>query len=320
MAGKTQAAATRITPAQRLRSWLKHHADCLAQSVLRLRRAPAANLLTATVLAIALALPGTMYMLTRNVLALGEHWQADSQVTLYLYADTSEAAAAALVAALEADARLAAARYLSRERALAEFKAMTGFGEALDGLEDNPLPPVILVSPRPRLGGEALRRLTVELAARPPVEAAQYDWEWLRRLQTITEIIQRGLLLMTALLAAAVVLVVGNTIRLEIQNRREEIVITALFGATPAFIRRPFLYDGALFGLLGGVLACALMLAALLALSAPVGRLIALYHSDFRPLYPGFAFAAAVVGLSGLLGYLGAWVAVGRHIEQAQPE
>jgi cell division transport system permease protein len=152
------------------------------------------------------------------------------------------------------------------------------------------------------------------------ISRKKLDLEWIKRLRGIIEIIQQAVIIIAAILAIAVILVVGNTIRLEIENRRDEIIITKLFGATHAYIRRPFLYDGLWFGLLGGLSACALIMAALWLLSEPVIRLIALYDSSFSPIYPDVVFIAGITLLGGLLGYVGAWSAVSQHLYKIEPE
>ncbi len=315
-----RAATTHVTRAAQLRSWWSHHFGCLNESLLRLVKKPLSSLLTVAVLAIALALPGGLYMLTQNVLALSIHWDADTQVTLYLQENMTDQAAEEFALDLQKDPRLQHVEFMSRDRALDEFRQMTGFEEALDKIEHNPLPPVILTSPTRQLDTAALSDLVNDLSNQPQVEQAQLDLEWIKRLNGIIEIIQRGLLVAVALLAIAVILVVGNTIRLEIENRRDEIVITKLFGATHAFIRRPFLYDGMWFGFMGGVFSCILIYSALWLLSEPVARLIALYSSDFEPIYPGVFVVIGITLFGSLLGYLGAWTAVTQHLYKIEPE
>ncbi len=320
MARQTRAATSRITRMVRLRSWVLHHFSCAHESLSRLLKTPLASLLTVAMLAIALALPGGLYMLTQNMLALSGHWEADTQISLYLREDLDEQVARNMIANLQKDHRITKVQFMNRDEALDEFRQMTGFDEALDRLEHNPLPPVILLSPRKDLTADALTELLKELTAMLQIDLVQLDLEWIKRLKGILGLIQRSLLIVAGLLAIAVVLVVGNTIRLEIENRRDEIVITRLFGATHAFIRRPFLYDGIWFGLLGGLLACILIYAALRVLSEPVGRLIELYNSSFQPVYPGLSFIAALTIFAALLGYLGAWTAVSQHLHKIEPE
>lgn len=321
MAKRTaKAATTHVTRATQLRAWWSHHVGCTGQSLLRLLKKPLSSLLTITVLAIALALPGGLYMLTQNILTLGSHWDTDTQITLYIQNTMTDEAAEAFAQDLQKEPRLQRVEFISREHALDEFRQMTGFDEAFDKLEHNPLPPVILSSPIRQLDTFALTALLEDLKNYPQVEHAQLDLEWIKRLNGIIDIIQRGLLVAVALLAIAVILVVGNTIRLEIENRRDEIIITKLFGATHAFIRRPFLYDGMWFGFLGGLLSCALVFAMLWLLSEPVAHLITLYSSDFEPVYPAPLEMMGCILFGSLLGYLGAWTAVTQHLYKIEPE
>ena len=320
MNARTQRAATaRITSMTRFHAWLAHNAGCLNESLQRFTKTPLANLLTIMVLGIALSLPGSLYMLTKNLLSLSGNWDKGTHITLYLNQDVGDAQAAELALSLEDPARYSSIQFLSRDQALAEFRRLTRFNEALDKLDKNPLPAVILLTPVDTLTAKQLQPLLGALQDRPEVELAQLDLQWIQRLQSILQIAQRALLVVFALLALAVILVVGNTIRLEIENRRDEIVITKLFGATHAFIRRPFLYDGLWFGLLGGLLSSLLIVIALWLLASPVARLIALYDSNFQPIYPDTLFILTMIVFGGLLGYAGAWLAVSQHLHQIEP-
>jgi len=302
-----------------MRSWLIHHIGCLNESLLRLFRTPLASLLTMAVLGIALALPGGLYMLTNNLLSVSGSWDAETRITLYLKEDVTDLQAEDLVLALHDPLAYSSIQFLSRDQALEEFRQMTRFDDALDKLEQNPLPPVILITPLDSRTPDELETILEKLKTRPEVELAQLDLKWIKRLNAIIQIIQRSLIVIFALLALAVILVVGNTIRLEIENRRDEIIITKLFGATHAFIRRPFLYDGLWFGLFGGLFACLLITGALWLLGRPVATLIALYNSEFQPIYPDFMFILVLILLGGLLGYIGAWTAVSQHLHNIEP-
>ncbi len=317
---KGQAATSHVTRGVRLKSWTSHHRGCLRDSLYRLFRSPMSSILTMAVLAIALALPGGLYILSQNMLSLSMHWDTDARISLFLTRDVSDEEGRALSQQLAKNPGMKHVDFLSRADALEEFRQMTTFQEALEHIAENPLPAVILITPASSLSPQALDRLRQELLANPQVELAQLDLEWIKRLKGIIEMIQRAILIVAAILAIAVILVVGNTIRLEIENRREEIVITKLFGATHSYIRRPFLYDGFWFGLMGGLLASALISAALWLLNEPVDRLISLYESNFTPVYPGIIFVISITLAGGLLGYLGAWTAVTQHLYKIEPE
>jgi cell division transport system permease protein len=317
---KRHAATSRVTRGVRFRSWISHHQGCLRESLIRLFRHPLSSVLTMAVLAIALALPGGLYILSQNILSLSTHWDTDAKISLFLNRDVSDEEGLSLSQELMSNPQLERVDFLSRAQALEEFRQMTTFQYALEHIAENPLPAVIIITPSGKLSTDALEKLRNELLANPRVELAQLDLEWIKRLKGIVEIAQRAILIIAGILAIAVILVVGNTIRLEIENRREEIVITKLFGATHAYIRRPFLYDGFWFGLIGGLMASMLIAAALWLLSKPVMNLIALYESNFTPVYPGIVFVVSITLSGGVLGYLGAWSAVTQNLYRIEPE
>jgi cell division transport system permease protein len=213
-----------------------------------------------------------------------------------------------------------AVRLISAEQAMAEFRASSGFGGALDKLERNPLPPVLVVTPAANARApQQAAALLAELEALPEVDLAQLDMEWLQRLQAIMNIARRGVTAIAILLGLAVLLIVGNTIRLDIQNRREEIEVIKLVGATDGFVRRPFLYGGIWYGLLGGVLAWLLVHGALLLINRPAEQLALLYGADHRLLGPGLQGTLLLLGVGAALGLLGSWLAVGRHLSAIEP-
>jgi cell division transport system permease protein len=210
--------------------------------------------------------------------------------------------------------------YISREQSLVEFRELSGFGEALDLLADlNPLPAVIVVTPQRELSAPRVQALVDSLAALPEVEVAKLDLKWLERLRAILAVIERAVLIIAAVLALAVVVSVGNTIRLEIEARRDEIIVMKLIGAPNSFIRRPFLYTGLWYGLAGGALACVLVQGAIFALTGPARRLAGLYESSYA-LAGLTAEATAIMLASGIaLGVLGSAWTVGRHLGRYEP-
>ena len=215
---------------------------------------------------------------------------------------------------------VSAARVITKAEALAEFQEMSGFGAALDALEANPLPSVVVVQPAAtHSDAEAVKTLVAAFATQAEVDVAQFDLQWVKRLYAMMEFVQRGVLVLAALLSVAVLLIVGNTIRLSIENRRDEIEIAKLVGATNAFIRRPFLYTGFWYGLFGGLLAHALVSSALELLREPTRQLALVYYSDFALLGLEGAASTVLVGSGALLGLAGSWVAVGRHLSSIEP-
>lgn len=302
------------------RRWLLDNARALVATLGRLSREPLSTFLTAAVIGVTLALPAGLHVLVQNVSAISYSWEGALQASLFLEDEVTPERGRALVRELEKRQDVAKASYISKEQSLVEFRELSGFGEALDLLADlNPLPAVIVVTPQRNLPQERMQALMDALAGLPEVEVAKLDQKWLERLYAILAIVERAVLIIAAVLALAVVVSVGNTIRLEIENRRDEIVVMKLIGAPNSFIRRPFLYTGLWYGLAGGTLACVLVQGAMFALAGPARRLAGLYESSYT-LVGLDARAVAIVLAAGVaLGVLGSAWTVGRHLGRYEP-
>jgi len=301
-----------------LRAWLESHRASLIDSLRRLARQPIGSFFTCLVMAIALSLPMGLALLLDSVERLGGSWQRAAQVSVYLDLKASEQRGEALRDEIAAMEDVAEAQWISREQALEEFQQLSGLGDALRELPENPLPGVVLVTPR-EIDKARLEALRLRLAELPDVNQAQLDLLWVERLSAILKLGERFVFGLTLLLVLALLLVIGNTIRLHIENRRTEIEVIKLVGGTDGYVRRPFLYMGALYGLGAGLLAWAVLAYGLNWLDQAVVRLAGLYGSDFAllgvPLGDGFSLVLGAV----LLGYIGAWLAVARHLRELAP-
>lgn len=307
-------------PLTAARVHLLRHLQVFFYSLGQLARAPLASLMTAAVIGIALALPAGLHVLLDNVQQLTGGWDSASRISLFLKRNVGDERARRLAATLRRLPQVAAVDYLPREKALAEFERLSGFGDALKALDENPLPPVLIVTPAPAAATpEAAERLLTHLKQYGPVELAQLDMQWVKRLYVIMALVRRGVLVLGLLLGLAVLLVVGNTIRLAIQNRRQEIVVMKLVGGSDAFIRRPFLYTGFWYGLFGGLIAALLVSLALWTLAGPVERLAGLYQSPFRLAGLGGGELLTLLATGIGLGLAGSWLAVGRHLREIEP-
>lgn len=285
----------------------------------RLSRQPVATFLTVGVIGIALALPAGLQLLVEGGRGLAGSWNELRDFSVYLKPGTGIDKARELSASIGGHEEILDVRLIEADSALAEFGADPAFGEALRALKENPLPHTLVVRPRPEATPEQLDSLQAELGARPEVDLVQLDTQWLMRLAAILEVLRRGIWIAAVLLVAAVIFIVGNTIRLDIQNRRQEIEVSKLLGATNAFVRRPFLYIGFWYGLLGGLLALLLLGTALLLLRGPLGRLAALYGTDFAGFGVGLRTLLGVLGAGMASGCAGAWLAVSRHLSAIEP-
>lgn len=302
-------------------NWLLRHAQMSLSSLGRLFHNPLSTMMTAAVIGIAIALPSGLYLLVDNVRVLTGTWDGASSISLFLEQSLSDEQTRKVREVITRRDDVAEARLISRQQALEEFRQRSGFGGALDLLDRNPLPAVILVKPAP-ISSSALatERLAKALKAFREIDLVRVDLQWVKRLEAITHAMERGILILSGLLGAAVLLIVGNTIRLEIQNRHHEIEVVRLVGGTDAFIRRPFLYEGVWYGLLGAIAAISLVTTGLGLMQGPVQRLAGLYQSNFDlNILTSDAFLAILLG-GPLLGLAGAWLAVGRHLARIQPE
>ncbi|MDG5501125.1 permease-like cell division protein FtsX [Marinobacter sp. BGYM27] len=314
-------AARSRTPLQELLgSYLSHHRKTAKDSAQRLWRSPVASLMTWMVMGIALALPVGMLLLLGSLQGVSAGWDSTARVTLYLEQNAGGDTLDRMRIQLASRKDITDVTVITREEALAEFRASSGLADALDYLDENPLPDTLLLTPSADIRNkQGMEALVDELEQVDAVARVQVDLGWLQRLNTITDLLGRGVWALALLLGAAVVLVIGNTIRLAIENRRDEILVAKLVGGTDAFVRRPFLYTGIWYGLGGGIIAFVLLELTLWWMSGPVEHLASLYRSQFELSGLTFEGTFALLLASVLLGWLGAWLAVKRHLDAIEP-
>lgn len=303
-----------------LRSWSNSHRDSARQALRQVLDAPFSTLMIVLVMSIVLALPMGLAVLIDQVERLGIDWQRAAQLSVYLEDDVGAEAVLTVQSEIETFDEVASTQLLDRDMALAEFQQHSGLGDALQQLAYNPLPNVILIMPHSIEGGAAaLQPLRDRVVQLPGVDEVQIDLLWVERLTSILKMFERFTGGLAILLIVALLLVMASTIRLAIQSRREEILVVKLVGGTDPFVRRPFLYLGAYYGVLAGAVAWVLLFAGLSWLDGTVRDVAALYQSDFAlagmPVTDGLML---VVGAM-LLGLMGAWLAVGRHIRDIEP-
>jgi len=305
--------------AQRLRAWARRHSYSFFSSLGALLANRLSTLMTVLVLGVAVLLPLGLHITLQNLdrLKLGEAgWGA---LTVFLQPGSTADQAKALAELLRQREDVDKVTLVSPADGLSEFRAASGFGSALDLLEENPLPWVLSVSLRPgdsaqlQAGAAALR---ADLEGRPGVASAEYDQKWLQRLGRLLELGHATVSVLIVLFSLAVIVVVSNTIRLDVATRAEEIEVLALVGATNGFIRQPFLYTGFWYGLLGGLVAMVLANLALEYLDRPFGRLLDSYGQQVTLSSPGAGETLVILLLSGLLGLLGAWISVQRYLRR----
>ncbi len=301
-------------------TWLNRHLQTLVGSLGRLAQQPLANLLTILVIGIALALPACLQVLVANARSVTGDFSSAVDISVYLRQNVSEQQAGEVAAKLRQRRDIARVDLITSDAALKEFRKFSGFGVALDALSDNPLPHTLVVRPGPDyLAPAYIESLGEDLKALPEAALVQVDTAWVQRLQAILDAIRRGIFVAAVLLAVGVMVIVGNTIRLDIQNRRDEIEVTKLVGGSDAFVRRPFLYSGVWYGLGGSLVALAIVTLSVLILSGPVQRITGLYGSNFRLTGLNWQTTLWLLGAGIALGWIGSFIAASRHLRAIEP-
>ena len=299
-------------------SWMRNHLDVGESALVQLMNTPIATIMTVAVLAISLALPGFLFTVLSNVQSLTQGWEGETRLSLYLDTSLSDEDADRFSRTLLLRDDIAAIDFISRSQGMLEFKKYSGFSDVLDAMSDNPLPAVVIILPKSRAVAD-LGVMRASLQAMPQVDEAVLDLEWLQRLDAMLVVVNRAVFVLGLLLGLAVLLVIGNTIKMEIESRRDEIVVSKLVGATDAWVRRPFLYTGVWYGFLGAFSAWLIVQVAWLMLETPAQELAHLYRSQFQLSGLGFSGTALLLFMSVLLGWLGAWVAVRHHLREIEP-
>lgn len=303
------------------KSWVGNHADIAVSSLLRLLGKPVQTFMTLMVVAVAICTPMLAYSFAQSIQASVARLDATTDISVYLQQGATAAEVTAVRGALGELEEVAAVSYISAQQGLADFEQRTGLGQILDNLAENPIPAVFMVSVQSELvrDTEVLPKLAADIEQIVDVEKVVFDYAWVERLQALINFMNRVVLVLGVLLSSGIALILGNTIRLEIENRREEIVIVKLVGGTNAFVRRPLLYAGFWYGFLGALIGWVLANFGVAALDQPLGDLSRLYISDFGLGFLNLAVLGVVLVLGSLLGLAGAWLAVARHLSEIEP-
>jgi cell division transport system permease protein len=311
------AAAERVKsggPGARLRAWREQHLYSLVSSLGRLARRPFATGLTVGVMAIAIALPLGLGLALGNIERFSGSVSESREIGVFLKADVTEEQAREIATGIGQRPDVAGVTVRTPEEGLEEFRAMSDLAGALDVLEENPLPTVLVVQPTG--DGDVL---AADLRELPQADIVQHDAVWRQRLSAWLAFGERVVQVVAALLGLGVLLVVGNTVRLDIGARSEEIAVLQHLGATDAFVRRPFLYLGAWYGLAAGLLAGVLLVVAGLLMQGRLSALVASYGSQFALSGPGWRGSLALLAGAIAMGWLGAWLATGHHLRRTRP-
>jgi cell division transport system permease protein len=303
-----------------LGSYFGNHLKSLRHTLEEQKARPVASFFTCSVIGIAILLPTLLGILLLNIYSADLDWDGSAQITLFLDQNTSTIKAHELIKTLEAESSIAEAAFIDKDAALEEFKALFKLSKTLEHLDRNPLPHSIVVKPSSEVMTlEDAEQLRDRLGVHKIVDQIQLDVMWVQRLRSISGFLERSTWLLALMLGFAVILILGNTVRLAIENKKDEIAVLKLVGGTDAFVCRPFLYMGIFFGLGGGLVAIVLCSVVLWILGGPIESLAISYQSSFRLSGLSFESTFLILFLGAVLGWFGAWLAVRRHINEIEP-
>lgn len=307
---------------KKVEAYFTHHAHAFFASLGRISRTPFTSSMTILVLAIAIGLPGSLYLMLKNAQQVTGNLESNHKISLFLKQSIDDSQARKMRQALAENKQIEDVSFISKRAALEEFKQHSGFGEAIESLQENPLPSVIQVTPAYTVvqNKQQIETLYRTLSEMPQVELAQIDMLWVERLQSIMALLKRAVILLGIVLGLAVLLITSNTIRLELQSRQQEVLLEKLMGATNAFIRRPFLYHGFWYGFLSGLMAWVLITVMGFVLKSPVQTLAQLYNSHLDVLFLNFTESVQLILIASILAVIGAWIMLLYQLQQLKPE
>lgn len=290
--------------------YIGRHLDCCRSEAARLFRRPLGSLMTVAAIGLALALPGGLSAVLQNMEGLAAAWGEARSFSIYLKPTASVAVAEQLAGDLQRNPTVGEVRRISPNEALAIMEGRSEFAGAIETLEENPLPWTLVVSPAPGAGESEFLALRDTAETLEAVDQVRADTQWLQRMSAMLALAGRAMLLILVMVLIALVVIIGNTVRLEVQRQRDAVKVMALLGASPGYVRRPFLYQGFWYGLGGGLVAVALVRVGLWALGGPFADVMALYQSGRVLNGPSWQQELAIMGMGALTGWLGAWRAV----------
>ena len=302
---------------RRNRAWLRRHSYSFFSSLGVLLQHKIGTMMTVLVLGIAMFLPLGLYAALSNLDGMDLHQDEWNAVTVFFKPGTQKYEVERVAAAVAKRPQVEKVQTISPQQGLSDFRDASGFGSSLDMLDENPLPWVMQITPTAGKTTEIesnVSELSDFLQSNSSVEMTQFDYKWLQRLGRMLDLGQTVMVFLMLLFALAVVVVVANTIRLDVASHSDEIEILALMGAGKSFIRQPFLYSGLWYGLMGGLLAVTLLYLAMALLAGPLGLLLETYGTVYVLKGPGWLNNLYIILAGGLLGWLGAWISVQRYL------
>ena len=295
--------------------WLNQHKQALGLVLKRMRKNLLATLLMFIVMGVTLSLPGTLYVIVENLNRLAGNMQSDPQISLFLKLDADQRTVAAIAGKLESHTGIREHRFISKHAAWEQMQQDAEIAAISAGMDNNPLPDAYFVTPQIMQPHE-IEALQAEMQQWQGVELAQLDTSWIKRLNALLQLGKKGILVLVVLLGFALIVIIGNTIRLQILTQREEVEVSKLIGATDSFIRRPFLYAGTIYGLGGGLIAWLLLIGIIHLFNLSIADLAELYASGYRLDLPALETGIAIIAGTVILSWVGSYIAVNRSLAQ----
>ena len=298
-----------------MKNWFSQHMQTLELVLRRFKTNKLSTLLICLAIGVTLALPSLLYAVLDSANGLTNNVKSESKISVFLTLNHDDAAVGNITTALKNEAQINSFKFVGKDDALKNLQA-TANNYVLNSLENNPLPDAFFIEPK-QLDNDSVETLKSTLSKLDGVEEVIVDGAWLKRLNALLSLGQKALMIVAGLLAFALVAVIGNTIRMQILTQQAEINLSQLIGATNSFIRRPFLYAGALYGLLGGLFALLITYAAILLFNQSLAPLAAEYQADFALHLPSFSVCFVICILALLLGIIAAYLAVSKSLSKS---
>lgn len=300
-----------------MNTWLSHHWHAFFLALRRLVGAPLVSLLNITVIGVAFSLPTGVYMLLGNAQSFSGQLSGSPQLSVFLKLGTDKDAIEKLESHLRQHPQIASFQFISKNKALEQLKQKNGLADAVNSLTRNPLPDAFIINAK-SISPETLKKLRTEMLKWPDSKYVQLDSDWIERLNALLKLGQIALLILTALLSFALIVVTFNTIRLQILTKCDEIEVSKLIGATSNFIRRPFLYFGAIQGVAGGAIAWLIVALVINLINSELTNLVQLYAVDFQLHHISFEDSIGLLLFSSWLGWAGSWLSVASHLRRIE--
>ena len=297
-------------------NWLNQHVQAIKLVLARMHNNKLSTFMISLVIAVAMSVPGLFYMGVDHLSKLSNHMQDETEISLFLKLDANPNVASEIDAALAKNTAIKQYHLVTKDQAWKDLKAKAESNKIdneVSQLTRNPLPDAFFIQAK-SADPATLEALKNELQGIPGVDQAVLNSEWAKRLSTILALGTKIILFIAALLAVALLVIIGNTVRMQILTQKDEIIVSKLIGATTGFIRTPFLYAGMVYGLLGGLLAMVILTLIVQLYNQSVTQLSHLYSSDFSLPWLNIPLYIAIVVASIFIGWLGSYLSVTRSI------